>query len=247
MTVGSAEEAAIGLGDLADLTIAIYDDNREEALSLEIELGDLGVGGVVVLPAEHRDLEAALQAVRDHANAAVCDHVLRIHADAEFSGAEMIEGLVAADTPGVLVTAFAADVGMDIRPHLPSIPAFIRRSQLSEDPLIVLEELNNCRVEMLHGRPAHREAFRTPIYIERIATINGEHALDARIGSWQLDEVIQFPARMLGEHWADSPDEAVGQIFFAHVNLGARKPEELFLEQLEPEPVDTQEAELHFS
>ena len=44
MTVGPAEEVAIGLGDLADLTIAIYDDNREEALSLEIELGDLGVG-----------------------------------------------------------------------------------------------------------------------------------------------------------------------------------------------------------
>jgi hypothetical protein len=247
MTVGIAEEPAFGLGDLAELTIAIYDDNREEALSLEIELGDLGVGGVVVLPTEHRDLGDAVQAVRDHANAAVCDHVLRIHSDAEFTGAEMIEGLIAADTPSVLVTAFAADVGMDIRPHLPSIPAFIRRAQLSEDPVIVVEELRNCRIEMLNGRPAHREAFRTPIYIERSATINGAHALDARISSWQLDEVVQFPARMLGDYWADNPDEAVGQIFFAHVNLGARRPEELFLEHLEPDPADFREAELHFS
>jgi len=247
VTLAAAEKAAVGLGDLAELTIAIYDDNREEALSLEIELGDLGVGGVVVLPTEHRDLGDALQAVNEHANAAVCDHVLRVHAAAEFTGAEMIEGLVAANTPGVLVTAFAADVGMDIRPHLPSVPAFIRRSQLSEDPLVVVEELRNCRVEMLHGRPPHREAFRTPIYIERSATRNGEHALDARIGSWQLDEVVQFPAQMLGDHWAVNPEEAVGQIFFAHVNLGARRPEELFLEELEPDPVDTREAELHFS
>jgi hypothetical protein len=247
MTLGLAEEAAIDLDDLGELTIAIYDDNSEEALSLEIELGDLGVGGVVVLPTEHRDLDDALQAVRDNANAAVCDHVLRVHSDAEFNGAELIAGLVAANTPGVLVTAFAADVGMDIRPHLPSVPAFIRRSQLSENPLVVVEELRNCRIEMLHGRPQHRESFRTPIYIERSSTINGEHSLDARIGSWQLDEVIQFPARLIGDYWAENPEEAVGQVFFAHVNLGARKPEELFLEELEPDPVDTQEAELHFS
>lgn len=243
MTTGRELNEAFGL---AELTIAIYDDNSEEALSLEIELGDLGVGGVVVLPTEHRDLGDALQAVRDNANAAVCDHVLRVHADAEFTGAELVSELVAANTPGVLITAFAADVGMDIRPYLPSVPAFIRRSQLSENPLVVVEELNNCRVEMLHGRPPHREAFRTPIYIERSATINGEHALDARIGSWQLDEVIQFPARMVGDYWADHPEEAVGQVFFAHVNLAARRPDELFLEELESTPADTQEAELHF-
>jgi hypothetical protein len=236
-----------GLGELSDLTIAIYDDNDEEAQTLEIDLGDLGVGHVVVVPTEHRKLDDALRAVRDSANAAVCDQVLRVQAGAEFSGAQLVTELVAANTPSVLITAFAADVGMEIRPYLPKVPSFLRRSELSDDPASVLDELENCRLELLQGRPAHREAFRTPIYIEKSTAINGEYALDARIGSWQLDEVIQFPARMLGENWANDPEAAVGEIFFAHVNLAARKPDELFLESLEPEPVDLQEAELHFS
>lgn len=246
MSAETGVDLSAGLGELSDLTIAIYDDNDEEAQTLEIDLSDLGVGCVVVVPTEHRKLDDALQAVRDSGNAAVCDQVLRVQAGAEFSGAQLVTELVAGMTPTVLITAFAADVGMQIRPHLPQVPAFLRRSEMSDDPSVVIDELESCRLELLNGRPRHRQAFRTPIYIEKCTAINDDHALDARIGSWQLDEVIQFPARMLGEAWAKDPSSAVGQVFFAQVNLAARKPDELFLEMLEPEPIDLEEAELHF-
>jgi hypothetical protein len=246
MNADGVIDLSSGLGELSELTVAIYDDNDEEAQTLEIDLGDLGVGNVIVVPTEHKKLDDALRAVRDSANLAVCDQVLRVQAGAEFSGAQLVTELVAARTPSVLITAFAADVGMEIRPYLPQVPSFLRRSELNDDPASVLAELENCRLELLEGRPVHRESFRTPIYIEKCTAINSDFALDARIGSWQLDEVIQFPARMLGDAWARDPGAAVGQVFFAQVNLAARKPDELFLESLEPEPVDLQEVELHF-
>jgi hypothetical protein len=243
VTIADGGQTA-GLQELGELTVAIYDDNDDEARGLEVDLGDLGIEGVIV-PTEHKRLDDALNALRDAGNATVCDHVLRLQGQADFTGAELVVQLVSLQIPSVLITAFAADVGMEIRPHLPGIPAFLRRSELA-DPRRVLDELAGCHHELHHGRPRYRTSFRTPIYIERDLVINGVAGFDARVGSWRLDEVVRFPADMLGEPWVENPRSAVGQVFFAHANLAARKPEELFLEEVEPEPVDLEGETLHF-
>jgi hypothetical protein len=228
---------------MTELTVAIYDDDKNEAHGLRAELKDVGITGVVV-PPDHADLDAAMATLLQAGDAMICDHVLAIHGAAHFTGAELVVRLVEKRLPSVLLTGFVEDVGISIRPHLPSIPAFIRRSDLRV-PEVVLSELHACRLEFDEGRAQHRQSLRTPVYIERAILIDDGTYLDARISGWSSDEAVRFPGWMLGERWRDNSAEAVGQVFFAHVNLAARRPEELFLEDIEEEPAQLAD-DLHF-
>lgn len=231
--IDPAIEAALEY--VTGLTVAIYDDDKNEANGLRTELKDVGVEGVVV-PPDHTDLDAALNALTGAGNAAICDHLLAIHGAPEFTGAQLVLRLVEDRVPSVLITGFMEDVGVSIRPYLPGIPAFLRRSDLLR-PEVVVTELHSCLRELEDGvRPEHRRSLRTPVYIERITHIDDNAYFDARIAGWPDDEAIRFPAWMLGDRWRDEPDGAVEQVFFAAVNLAARRPEELFLENIEGEP-----------
>jgi hypothetical protein len=235
VTVDPAVEVAAA--KVTDLTVAIYDDDENEANGLRTELKDVGVEGVVV-PPEHTDLDAAVATLVGAGDAAICDHLLSIHGAPRFTGAELVVRLVQDRVPSVLLTGFLEDVGITIRPHLPNIPAFVRRSDLLR-PEVVLSELQACRLELEEGqRPEHRQSLRTPVYIERVTHINEDAYFDARIAGWPNDEAIRFPASMLGERWRQEPTAAVDQVFFAAVNLAARRPEELFLEDVEEDPAE---------
>ncbi|HTA13313.1 MAG TPA: hypothetical protein VK781_00470 [Solirubrobacteraceae bacterium] len=242
LSVAPAEPHDIGV-------VAVLDDDVGQAKAVEFQLQDVGVETIVVNLDEVPTLDRAIDWITHKVNAVICDVQLsHLHSGVSYNGAELMSSVIGdCKIPGVLTTGFKDDVGMWVRPHRHRIPVLISRDE-TEEPEVLVDGVEACRVEIAKGRGPDRETHRVPLYIEKAGITEVGVALDARVGGWSRKASMRFPAVMLDERYADL-DAALaitGQVFFARVNLGAQHETDLFFEDPEPELVDPTELSLHF-
>jgi CheY-like chemotaxis protein len=230
-------------------TVAVLDDDTDQAKVVEMQLQDIGIETIIADLAEVSKLDQAIDWIAENANAVICDVQLNHQQGGIcYDGAELMSAVIGDHRiPGVLTTGFKDDVGMLVRPHRRRIPVLVSRDETVE-PEVLVRGVEICRAEIAHGRAPDRETHRVPLHIEKTGVVDYRVALDARVGGWSRKASIRFPADMLGEQYKtiDAAREIVGRVFFARVNLGAEHETDLFFEDPEPQFVDPAGLALHF-
>jgi CheY-like chemotaxis protein len=245
MTV--AEPAVAGGREVG--TVAVLDDDADQAKVVKLQLQDIGVTTVIASLDRVPTLERAIDWIATNAQAVICDVQLNhLHSGVHYNGAQLMSAVIGDHgIPGVLTTGFKDDVGMWVRPHRRRIPVLVSRDE-TEEPDVLIDGVETCRAEIAHGRAPDRETHRVPLHIEKAGITDVGVALDARVGGWSRKASIRFPADMLGERYnnIETARAIAGRVFFARVNIGAGHETDLFFEDPEPEFVDPAGLSLHF-
>jgi CheY-like chemotaxis protein len=217
--------------------VAVIDDQPEAAEATSIGLEEAGFTPVV-LKDGFREVGALVDAVRSVADAAVCDHRLGFTGYAPFLGAEAVAALIEAKVPAVLVTTYPMDFEVSIRTFRDRLPAVLNRSELA-DPELVRNALRASADEIAGKTQPSRVLYRTLVSIDRVTEEEGQRVADAVIPGWDPNRAVRFPVslmRELGKH------AEAGKAFFAMVNLGANRSDDLVLTEFsiapEPDPRD---------
>jgi CheY-like chemotaxis protein len=230
-------------------TIAVLDDDADQAKVVKLQLDDAGVETVIANLDDVLTLDQAVAWIAEHAQAVICDVQLNNqHASIGYNGAELLSRVIAElRIPGVLTTGFKDDVGLWVRPYRANIPVLVSRDE-TEDAEVLLRGVEVSRAEIADGRGTDRETFRVPLFIEKAGRGDRGIALDARVGGWSRKASMRFPASMLGSGYDnfDTAHQLIGKVFFACVNLGAEHESDLFLERVELELIDSADLPLHF-
>lgn len=217
--------------------VAVIDDQPDAADSTSIELEDAGYSPVVLADG-FQDVGALVDAVKSVASAAVCDHRLTVTGYAPFEGAQAVAALIEAGIPALLVTTYAMDFEVSIRAMRGRLPVVLNRSELG-DPELIKQAFHSCTEEMAGRPPAWRRLRRTIISIDMVTTEEGEQVADALVPAWDPNRAVRFPVKLMG---AAAEGIAKGNAYFAMVNIGALRGEDLVLADFslapDPDPAD---------
>lgn len=203
--------------------IAIIDDSQSarDSLAEVVEDADL-----VPIPREESfdDLASCLEFVRKSSHAALVDHRLSPGNYASFSGAEVVSLLNKSKFPSLLITAFSTGDVDIIKPHLRFIPRIIPKGEAVPD--LIQAGLKECICENNNEFSIERAPTRTLIYIDDVARDTEPSRVFAFISSWDPTEGVAFLINVIPNklHSYVQP----GARFFADVNTGASRQEQLF-------------------
>lgn len=213
-------------------SVAIIDDDPHEADVTRITLQDAGFKPIKLSNGFKTEATIAA-AVRNSAQAAICDHRLSFHGYAQFYGASVVAKLIQQGTPALLVTQFVnQDNDVSIRKWRRYIPVVLRRDDLDETQIVsgfgsCLKEING---EYLPGR----KPWRSLVRVVDISFEDKQKVVDVIVPSWQPKESVRFPASLVPS--AFRAKLAPGLRLFAMVNIGAEKSEDLFFYDFELAP-----------
>ncbi len=217
--------------------VAVIDDRSDAAESTSVELEDAGFTPIV-LKDGFKEVGELVAAVKEVAEAAVCDHRLGFTGYAPFLGAEAVAALVEARVPSVLVTTFPMDFEVSIRAWRDRIPAVLNRSEL-RDPDAVRYAFQICSDELAGQPSTTRVLRRTILTLDKVTDDEGQRVADAVIPAWDPITAVRFPVSLMGDVSAAAK---AGESFFAYVNTGARRSEDLVLKHFSlappPDPDD---------
>jgi CheY-like chemotaxis protein len=216
--------------------VAVVDDNQDSAAVVGLTLEDAGFTPVL-LGGPFTSVGELVDKITGSADAAVCDHRLRPRAYAPFDGAEVVACLYKKRIPAILVTQFSnMDADLVIRSFRRHIPVLLHRDQA--DASGIIEAFDLCDSELAGRLPEARRPVRTLVRIISVSTNGGVLAVDAIVPQWNPYEAIRFAGTLVPQHLHGQL--ATSKHLLARVNVGAKRQEDLFLEEFElaPEPVD---------
>ncbi|MGB7413968.1 MAG: hypothetical protein WA902_07145 [Thermosynechococcaceae cyanobacterium] len=209
--------------------IAIVDDNqaRRDTLSEDLEWEELmphPLEGPFTTP------QNLLIEMKQTSQAVVCDHNLSPRNYAAFTGAELAAYCYDHRFPSVLVTRWSTEYIAAIRPYRSRIPVLLTPLEATVERL--LAGFQEC-IDEIDGqlRPSRR-SWQTLVRIERVDSEDKPEKcmVDAIVPAWDApngDDGIRLPLTMFPENLRSHVRD--GSRFFAQVNLGAERHEDLFL------------------
>ena len=158
--------------------------------------------------------------------AAIFDHHLSIANYANFNGAEAVSSLYIKKIPALLVTAYSKSDIDSIRLYRRQIPLIYNsRDFISEN---IENGIRVCIEEFKENYSADRKSWKTLFRIEDLDT-QREFAFII-IPSWDSKQTIRLPFEIFG-NLKDYIN--IGERFYAQVNIGAEKQEDLFFTDIE--------------
>lgn len=217
--------------------VAIVDDKPHDADYMGELVRDAGYEPII-LPLPVGDLADMVAAIKNQADAVVCDH--RLGGLAPFSGAEAVARLVESHIPAVLVTQYVdIDADVTIRQWRHRVPVLLSRDDADSDR--IRQGLTACAREIRGEYLPGRRPWRTLIQIEGTAEDSGERVVEVRVFAWNPLEVVRFPASLVPPQLQERLKGRLteGDCLFAKVNIGAERAEDLFFQDFEvaPDPV----------
>jgi hypothetical protein len=206
--------------------ISIIDDNAPARGSYEFTVEDLGREPVQE-SGPLGDLNTCITNVMGKADAALCDHHLKVNTYSIFNGAELVAGLYKVKFPAVLCTNWTGSAD-EMRQFRRFIPSLVDAETLDTDSLRY--GLESCIKEFNGEFRAVRRPWRTQVRIEDMETEQGHLFINVVVPAWSA-KVVRLPASAV-------PPEVVAKLkpgfrLHANVNLGADNYEELFFEKWE--------------
>ncbi len=224
---------------IAPLSVAIVNDDETYQDSWSLQVAEAGYQPYIVRrPANRafRSIGELADEVEQHALFAVFDHRLAPKGLAQFTGAETIAALYDRHriAPLLVTTWEKQDADTTIRLHRKKVPVLLS-AQDFDDPEIIRTCFEACAREVHSGEvPLERRAWRTAVQIEDRDDNSKIKVVDALIPGWNPEVKVRFPLDLITpelQHLA-----LAGQVFFALVNTGASREEDLFFSDFELAP-----------
>lgn len=215
--------------------VAIVDDDQEAIEALAVQTVDANMEPIP-LTAGFQNLESAVEEIKDTADAALCDHRLLLKGYADFRGAHLVARLYSKSLPAILVTQFLHDDSdISIRKYKERIPVLLTRDETNADT--IRKGLSICKNELSGHFLPTRKLWRTMVCIEAMDQEGTEDIVRAVVLGWNPHEQIRFPADLMPLEMRQSMFRHLPHDDFyvcAQVNIGAEKPEDLYLRDFEP-------------
>ena len=192
---------------------------------------------VVRVPAKLKTVEAVVDFIQMHADAAICLHRLA-SPDASlisFCGAELVAALYAAKIPALLLTQYAAiDQHTSLRKWRDQVPVVLQPRELALSML--REYFSLCSTELNGDVPAARLPYRVMLQVKQTENALTEQCVDVTIPYWDETQIVRFPLALIPENLHDRVMR--GAWLFADVNIRAALAQDLYLRRFElaPEP-----------
>lgn len=215
-------------------SVAIVDDDDQAAEVTSELVAEAGLRPELIRGEVFDDPHRLVDVIRNIAAAAVIDHRLQPHGLANFDGATAAASLFDAGIPAVLVTTFVMDADVSIRRWRYKIPVLLMRGEA--DGASIARAFDACIGEFQGKYLPERFPRRSLVLIEGIGQESGLSIADATIPGWNSGMAVRFPLDLLKTELRPLVKEGVR--FFAQVNIGSRRPEDLYLTDFElaPEP-----------
>src|ERR1017187_5208929 len=203
--------------------VAIIDDQQAARATFEEIVEDLQLrpvpqGGPLNGLADYVNLLPTV------ADAALCDHHLKVSAYASFNGADLVARCNQQGFPTLLCTNWNhADI--DEMRHLRRyIPILVRPGKL--DPESMRNGFQKCIEEFGGTFDPSRRPWRALVRIVELRDDPGQRAAYVVVPAWESEEVVRIPASALpGDFFAKTPE---GARVHARVNIGAESHEDLY-------------------
>jgi hypothetical protein len=227
-------------------SVAIVNDDERDREVWSYQVAEAGYEPYIVLRPGNRpfqSIEEMAHEVEQHAAFAVFDHRLSPKGLAQFTGAEMIAELYDRHrvAPLLVTTWEKQDADTTIRLHRKKVPVLLAAQDFDDDPEIIRECFMASAREVLEGHVSlERRGWRTAVQIEGRDTESRIKVVDALIPGWNPEAKVTFPLDLIRAELRDFAEP--GQVFFALVNTGAERDEDLFFSDFElahePDPND---------
>ncbi len=135
--------------------------------------------------------------------------------------------------PAVLISQFInQDYDVSIRHWRAKLPSVLSRDEFRADTLTA--GLEQCRKEIAGEVTPDRRPHRVLFQIADIQNEANQRVVDAIIPSWSRQAAVRFPVAIVPKRLQSSLKK--GKYMIAQVNLGARRPEDLFFDRFEKVP-----------
>ncbi|UOQ69879.1 hypothetical protein [Hymenobacter volaticus] len=212
--------------------LSVIDDNPANRDTVRGEIEDLGIDAYPLTGPFFSENEA-FEAIYAHSQAVICDHHLSHHDYARFSGAKLVATCYDRHFPAVLVTRWTTDIIEDIRPIRHKIPALLTPRELTENVDHLEKVLRECMQEVFLGKfSKRRKPWQTLVRIDDI-DISTKTVLLV-IPAWDGNKGgngIKIPMQSFDKSILHMVNPGVR--FFAHVNLGAEKIEDVYIKDFQ--------------
>ena len=225
----------------ATMTAAIINDDQttQDIWSLQVE--EAGYRPHIIQRPQGRAFTSVAELadeVERHARFAVFDHRLAQKGLAQFTGAQIVAELYDRHkTASLLVTTFEKiDKDTTIRLYRQKVPVLIAASEF-DDPDVIRTCFDVCAREVRDMEvPSERRPWRTLVQIEDRDDESRIKTLDVLVPGWSTDTKVRFPLELIPPRL--QAHAVRGGRFFARVNTGAQREEDLFFSEFElaPEP-----------
>jgi hypothetical protein len=210
-------------------TVAIIDDNEQTAEAVCYTVEDAGFTPWI-FPGKGGTVESAVTIIKNHAQAAICDHRLSPLGFANYDGAELAARLISEKIPAILISQFVnQDYDVSIRRWRAQVPSLLSRDECR--PETIKDALELCRREISGEIVPGRRKHRTLLRIADTQTEGGEPVIDAILPAWNRLRAVRFPVTLVPPELHSLLKK--GEYLIAYVNLAATRPEDLFFEGFE--------------
>jgi len=202
--------------------VKVVDDDERARDGMALEIVDADLEPVKEL-GPLKDLVAFVSKTKGEVDAAVCDH--RIQGNyAGFRGSEAVAELYKAKFPALLCTRYStADVD-EMRRYRRYIPALLSLDEVNPDAII--RGLEMCILD-LAGKPVStRRPWKTLLRVEDVDRALVPPLFYVAIPGWDSKEIVRLPLDLIPKQ--HSPKITAGFRFYAQVNKGAEKHEDLY-------------------
>jgi hypothetical protein len=203
--------------------VAVIDDDEQAREAMAESIVDANLQPVVQRTCLN-SLDELINKLPRDADAALCDHRLTPRNYAAFQGAEAVAALYQISFPALLVTAWSTEDIDNIRPYRRKIPVLIKSGGL--EPAIIRGGITVCLNEFNNIFLRERKPQRALL---RIEDTDSSFAY-VIVPSWDPDTGLKLPLTLFPEHLGHIKP---GLRFFAIVNIGALKNEDLFFDGFE--------------
>jgi hypothetical protein len=161
--------------------------------------------------------------------AAIFDHHLMPGNYAVFTGAEAVASLYQHRFPALLVTAWSSADIDNIRRFRRFIPTLIQSGDAEADT--ITHGLQQCLQEFDGRYAPERKPWRTLVRVEDISRESKIALVNAVIPAWNPNQVVRFPLDLVDRKYHEIVNTGIR--FFAQVNIGAVRQDDLFFEKFE--------------
>lgn len=206
-------------------TVAIFDDKHQGRESMMEMVHDANLNPISQ-DGKLGKLDEFISALIGSADAAIFDQHLKPGNYADFNGAEAVSMLYSRGFPALLVTALA-DMDFNlIRPFRKNIPVLIESTDVA--PEKILGGFEQCIKEFSAEYTKERKTTRTLVRIEDIEPSIQVPLIYIAIPAWDPDKVVKLPMAIFPKNLLKQI--IPGNRFYAEVNIGAERHDELFFE-----------------
>ncbi len=209
--------------------IAIVDDEKNDA---EIARADVKYAGFepVAINRSFKRVEDLAAFIKSEAQGALCAHRLARYGFTNLYGAKLVAALYDLKIPAVLITQYTdIDKDVSIRKWRDKIPVVLSRDEANA--YSIRRGIESCVSELYGHLSETRRPYRVLLRIANIGNESNEKVVDVVIPGWNPYRAVRFPASLVPSqlHRTLAP----GVRLFAHVNIGAKKSDDLYFRDFE--------------